>query len=70
MWLTALKFWRLAMGTVGKAEQVDAANGAAGVNALLVSTDPPYYDNIGYAALSDFFYVWLRRSIGSVSWIV
>ena len=29
-----------------------------------VSTDPPYYDNIGYADLSDFFYVWLRRSIG------
>src|SRR5690606_7075857 len=28
----------------------------------LVSTDPPYYDNIGYADLSDFFYVWLRRS--------
>ena len=26
----------------------------------IVSTDPPYYDNIGYADLSDFFYVWLR----------
>ncbi|MBU2601804.1 MAG: DUF1156 domain-containing protein [Actinobacteria bacterium] len=32
----------------------------------LVSTDPPYYDNIGYADLSDFFYVWLRRSLGNV----
>jgi putative DNA methylase len=32
----------------------------------LVCTDPPYYDNIGYADLSDFFYVWLRRSLGSV----
>jgi putative DNA methylase len=31
-----------------------------------VSTDPPYYDNIGYADLSDFFYVWLRRSLRSV----
>ena len=31
----------------------------------LVSTDPPYYDNIGYADLSDFFYVWLRRSLMS-----
>ena len=30
-----------------------------------VSTDPPYYDNIGYADLSDFFYVWLRRSMRS-----
>ena len=33
---------------------------------LLVSTDPPYYDNIGYSDLSDFFYVWLRRSLKSV----
>ena len=32
----------------------------------LISTDPPYYDNIGYADLSDFFYVWLRRSIGPI----
>ena len=32
----------------------------------IVSTDPPYYDNIGYADLSDFFYVWLRRSLRSV----
>lgn len=29
----------------------------------LIATDPPYYDNIGYADLSDFFYVWLRRSL-------
>ena len=33
---------------------------------LLVSTDPPYYDNIGYSDLSDFFYVWLRRSLRSI----
>ena len=32
----------------------------------LVSIDPPYYDNIGYADLSDFFYVWLRRSLKPV----
>lgn len=32
----------------------------------LISTDPPYYDNIGYADLSDFFYVWLRRSLQSI----
>src|SRR5206468_8656783 len=31
----------------------------------VVSTDPPYYNNIGYADLSDFFYVWLRRSLRS-----
>lgn len=29
----------------------------------IISTDPPYYDNIGYADLSDFFYIWLRRSL-------
>ena len=34
--------------------------------AKIVSTDPPYYDNIGYADLSDFFYVWLRNSLRSV----
>lgn len=32
----------------------------------IISTDPPYYDNIGYADLSDFFYVWLRRSLKDV----
>ena len=32
---------------------------------ILVSTDPPYYDNIGYANLSDYFYGWLRISLGS-----
>ncbi len=31
----------------------------------LISTDPPYYDNVGYADLSDFFYIWLRRSLGN-----
>ena len=34
-----------------------------GADGRVVSTDPPYYDNIGYADLSDFFYVWLRRSL-------
>lgn len=33
---------------------------------LLISTDPPYYDNIGYADLSDFYYIWLRRSLKQV----
>jgi putative DNA methylase len=49
---------------LGQASLVDAATGMKGRENLLVSTDPPYYDNIGYAALSDFFYVWLRRTIG------
>ena len=32
----------------------------------IISTDPPYYDNIGYADLSDFFYVWLRRNLRDI----
>src|SRR2546423_12966616 len=49
----------------GLATQTDAAAGVF-PKEVLVSTDPPYYDNIGYADLSDFFYVWLRRSLGKV----
>ena len=33
---------------------------------IIISSDPPYYDNIGYADLSDFFYLWLRRSLKSI----
>ena len=49
----------------GTAHQVDVNRQSISVDKL-VSTDPPYYDNIGYADLSDFFYVWLRRSLRSV----
>jgi len=48
----------------GHGEQNDAAVETSGVDGLLVSTDPPYYNNISYATLSDFFYVWLRRTLG------
>ena len=47
------------------ARQCDAATQSVSIDKL-VSTDPPYYDNIGYADLSDFFYVWLRRSLRPV----
>lgn len=48
----------------GIAAQCDAATRSyAGV---VISTDPPYYDNIGYSDLSDYFYVWLRRSLRTV----
>jgi putative DNA methylase len=48
----------------GFSEQADA--GSQSISAMkVVSTDPPYYDNIGYADLSDFFYVWLRRNLRS-----
>jgi putative DNA methylase len=53
-------------GSGGNGLQVDAAGAWNDTRGLLVSTDPPYYDNIGYAALSDFFYVWLRRTIGEL----
>ncbi len=46
------------------ASQKDAATQSISADKV-VSTDPPYYDNIGYADLSDFFYVWLRRSLKS-----
>jgi putative DNA methylase len=49
----------------GRARQADASCQAYSRNKV-VSTDPPYYDNIGYADLSDFFYVWLRRSLKKV----
>ena len=49
----------------GSASQANATNQRVSTNSV-VSTDPPYYDNIGYADLSDFFYVWLRRSLRSV----
>ncbi len=50
----------------GHARPIDATSPWDGLRNVLVSTDPPYYDNIGYAALSDFFYVWLRRTIGDL----
>lgn len=49
----------------GFAVQTDATSQTHSLSRV-VSTDPPYYDNIGYADLSDFFYVWLRRSLRPV----
>lgn len=46
----------------GFASQQDAQTQSISC-AKVVSTDPPYYDNIGYADLSDFFYVWLRKTL-------
>ena len=50
----------------GKIKQQDAADTKWPAQSIVISTDPPYYDNIGYADLSDFFYVWLRRSLKEV----
>ena len=56
---------RMGVTPTGRGVQADAAREALVADAL-ISTDPPYYDNIGYADLSDFFYVWLRRSLRPV----
>ena len=50
----------------GEARQRDATATVKDIIKPLISTDPPYYDNIGYADLSDFFYVWLRRSLNNI----
>ena len=49
----------------GSVVQADAQTQRASAGKF-ISTDPPYYDNIGYADLSDYFYVWLRRTIRSL----
>jgi putative DNA methylase len=54
----------LRVSPTGDALQANASSRA--FSNLVISTDPPYYDNIGYADLSDYFYVWLRQSLISV----
>lgn len=56
----------LSCSAKGIVTQIDAATSDIYRESIVVSTDPPYYDNIGYADLSDFFYVWLRRSLSSI----
>lgn len=51
----------------GNVNMIDASRNGFPAGISVFSTDPPYYDNIGYADLSDFFYVWMRRTLGS-SW--
>lgn len=53
------------MGKKGEVNQSDAQSDC-GLRNIIVSTDPPYYDNIGYADLSDFFYVWMRQSLRNI----
>lgn len=55
---------RLPDAAMGIAEPANAST--RDYTGLVVSTDPPYYDNIGYSDLSDFFYVWLRRTLDQV----
>jgi putative DNA methylase len=72
-WTNAVKYtYENLLSTAGSmstansyAIQADAQTQSISLNKV-VSTDPPYYDNIGYAELSDFFYVWLRRALKPV----
>ena len=50
----------------GAVYNCDAPKNSFPIRSIVVSTDPPYYDNIGYADLSDFFYVWLKRSLSGI----
>ncbi len=56
---------KLGFGREGRAYQDDARQ-LGHPMPLVIATDPPYYDNIGYADLSDFFYVWLRPTLKDV----
>ena len=57
----------LPMGIGGDVVQMDAARALPStMGTPMITTDPPYYDNIGYADLSDFFYIWLRHSLGEI----
>jgi putative DNA methylase len=58
----ARAFARTSDRDVGHALQLDACDQSES-SGRVVSTDPPYYDNVGYADLSDFFYTWLRRTL-------
>jgi putative DNA methylase len=57
---------RLVPRVVGQVRQLDATQIIDGVTTPAVCTDPPYYDNIGYSDLADFFYILLRRSLGKI----
>ncbi len=63
-WITKVIDYLPVDALSGSATQHDAAVDN-GLSNIMVSTDPPYYDNIGYADLSDYFYVWLRQSLRS-----
>ncbi len=52
--------------TTASISNIDAAKNGYPARPCVIDTDPPYYDNIGYADLSDFFYVWLKRSLSEI----
>jgi len=65
LWSTTLDaFNGIPSANFGEAHQSDARS--VSNQKFIVSTDPPYYDNIGYSDLSDYFYIWLRRSLHNI----
>lgn len=56
---------RLPIAIAGQAMQADAQTQKIS-SFKIISTDPPYYDNVPYSNLSDFFYIWLRRNINNI----
>lgn len=69
-WLTPVDKIRMAIADfpakgVGSIKQANAGE-VAYLDGTVISSDPPYYDNIGYADLSDFFFCWLRPNLKDV----
>ncbi len=64
--LETLSLGKLHSVPAGAVSQLDATQALPVSIPALIATDPPYYDNIGYADLSDFFYIWLRRMLKSI----
>jgi putative DNA methylase len=69
-WISMVNWVRKALLTLpaslpGIAEQADAQR-LKNLPAAMICTDPPYYDNIAYADLSDYFYIWLRQSLRTI----
>jgi putative DNA methylase len=57
---------RLPAGPMGRVLQKDVVARIGEVEHPVVSTDPPYYDNVPYSDISDFFYVWMRRNLSKI----
>ncbi len=71
-WMSMVNWVRKAVAHLPASElgstavQMDARVRVQRTSSLVISTDPPYYDNVPYADISDFFYVWLRKNLADV----
>ena len=64
--LKPFDFNRIPAFGAGGIDHLNAVHNGFWQRPIVISTDPPYYDNIGYADLSDYFYVWLRRTLARI----